>query len=501
MKILTALLIASAAATVALALPGLAMGQARPGPSVVAGARRLPDVSFARNVQRGCDRYVSTAGDDANSGRLAGAAWRTIGMALRTLRAGQVGCVLPGTYEEGQNEAAHDGTATKPIILRRAPGSRVMPVIRPKGPVAVFHIDRDYWVLDGFDVDINFQKVTGVRFMEHADHGVLRNSRVHNSTSGASVYLSGRDILVEGCEIFNNFQTNEQDSHGVAIVQSAARIMVRRNRIWDNGGDGVQCEDYASAMANPEDITLEDNLIFTTPAKQGRTENAVDIKSCRYVTIRGSSPVQFANRADAGNRFFGFALKPTARGEAVVVHYNARHVLVENTIISDACRGVSVGRGEDRQTLVEYMVIRGNLIHDLRQGQNCDGDAVLVSRAHHLDIHDNTLRNLPRAGFRAGVNNSTGVADIDIDFWCNTVGPALRWLNLRTETGQLEGFASNRNRFISGPGQTGTFYVNGKSLNLDEWRRMAGTAPVMVADPRSRVTRITPAQARESHGH
>ena len=487
MKRLGAAVTLAAAAALSLCVPAAASGQVRPGPSVVAGARRLPDVRFARRFKRGCDRYVSTAGNDANSGRSARAAWRTLGMALRTLRAGQVGCVLPGTYEEGHNEAVHDGTAAAPIVLRRAPGSAALPVVKPKGPVAVFHIDRDYWVLDGFDVDVNFQKVTGVRFMENADHGVLRNSRVHNSASGASVYISGRDILVEGCEIFNNFQTNEQDSHGVAIVQSAARVMVRRSRIWDNGGDGIQCEDYAAASANPEDITLEDNLIYTTPANMGRTENAVDIKSCRFVTVRGTAALRAAGGGAARNSFYGFALKPTARGEAVVIHYNARHILIENTAIRDACRGVSVGRGEDRSTLVEHMVIRGNVIEDLRQGQDCDGDAVLISRAHHLDVHGNTLRNLPRAGFRAGVNNSTGVPDVDLDFWGNTVGSAARWLNLGSEAGQLQGFASDRNRFVPGPGGEGAFYINGRSVHLDEWRRASGTPAVLVADPRSRV--------------
>ncbi|HEX6184037.1 MAG TPA: right-handed parallel beta-helix repeat-containing protein [Pyrinomonadaceae bacterium] len=489
MKRLAAALTLSAATAFILFLPAVAGGQARPGPSVVAGARRPPDVSFARRVKRGCDRYVSTAGDDANSGRSVRRAWRTIGMALRTLRAGQVGCVLPGTYEEGHNEAGHDGTAAAPIVLRRAPGSSAMPVVKPKGPVAVFHIDRDYWVLDGFDVDVSFQKVTGVRFMENADHGVLRNSRVHNSTSGASVYVAGRDILVESCDIFNNFQTNEQDSHGVAIVQSAARVMVRRSRIWDNGGDGIQCEDYADAPANPEDITLEDNLIYTTPANMGRTENAVDIKSCRFVTVRGRARPGAAGRTSAGNVFYGFALKPTARGEAVVVHYNARHVLIENTVIRDACRGVSVGRGEDRTTLVENMVVRGNLIEDLRQGQNCDGDAILISRAHHLDVYDNILRNIPRAGFRAGVNNSTGVPDRDIDFWGNRVGPAARWLNLGAEAGQLEGFASDRNLFVGDAEDAAKFYLNGKFISFREWRRMSNTAPVLVADPRGRVRR------------
>lgn len=60
-------------------------------------------------------------------------------------------------------------------------------------------------------------------------------------------------------------------------------------------------------------------------------------------------------------------------------------------------------KGEGKfPVLVEHMVVRGNLIENLRHGQNCDGDALLVSRAHHMDIHDNTFRNIPRAAFRAG---------------------------------------------------------------------------------------------------
>lgn len=391
--------------------PAAAQGGSRPGLSVVAGARKPPGVAFARRAGKRCDRYVSTKGDDANTATTTRLAWRTIGKALRTLRAGEVGCVLPGTYEEGQNEAQHDGTADAPIVLRRAPGYAAMPVVKPNGAVAAFHIDRDYWVVDGFDINVNFHKVTGFRFYDNADHGVLRNSRLHNSTSGANVYVSGRDILIENCEIYNNFKVDEEDSHGVAILPPAARVMVRRNRIWDNGGDGVQCEDYANAPINPEDIIIEDNHIFTTPPNFGRTENAVDIKSCKHVTIRGSSPVDPSRAGAAKSRFYGFALKPTARGEGVVVHYNAKHVLIENTVIQDVCRGLSVGRGEDRKTLVENMVVRGNIIQDLRQGPNCDGNGILISRADHLDVYGNILRNIPRAGFRVGVNNSTESPD------------------------------------------------------------------------------------------
>ena len=479
------------------ALSAAQRARSRPGPSVIAGTRRLPDVGFARRVKSRCNRYVSTEGDDANPGRTAASAWRTVGKALRTLTAGQVGCVLPGTYEEGHNEAAHDGTAAAPIVLRRAPGSATMPVVKPKGPVAAFHIDRDYWIVDGFDIDVNFQKVTGFRFYDNADHGVLRNSRLHNSTSGANVYVSGRDILIENCEIYNNFQANEADSHGVAIVPPASRVMVRGSRIWDNGGDGIQCEDYQNAPANPEDIVLEDNLIFTTPANLGRTENAVDIKSCKYITIRGSAPPK-AGAAAARNSFHGFALKPTARGEAVVIHYNAKHVLLENTFIRDACRGVSVGRGEDPKTLVESLILRGNSILDLRQGEGCDGNAVLISRADHLDVYRNTLSNIPRAAFRVGLNNSTGTPDTDIDFWGNTVGPAQRWLDISVEGSKLRGFASDFNRFLHGEGGAGRFYIGGRAVGLGEWRQTAVSEAVLRADPYSTV--VSTGQAAGASG-
>ena len=99
LKMLVAAIYVIAGAFLAtFALPAAVHAQARPDISVVAGARSLPEVSFLREAKSSCDRYVSTSGDDANSGRTVKAAWRTIGMALRTLRSGEVGCVLSGIY-------------------------------------------------------------------------------------------------------------------------------------------------------------------------------------------------------------------------------------------------------------------------------------------------------------------------------------------------------------------------------------------------------------------
>src|SRR5215207_472567 len=72
--------------------------------------------------------------------------------------------------------------------------------------------------------------------------------------------------------------------------------------------------------------------------------------------------------------------------------------------------------------------------------------------------------------WRAGVNNSTGVPDADLDFWGNTVGPAARWLNLGTGAAQLEGLASDRNLFVGAAEDAANFYLDGKSATLRDWR-------------------------------
>jgi hypothetical protein len=135
------------------------------------------------------------------------------------------------------------------------------------------------------------------------------------------------------------------------------------------------------------------------------------------------------------------------------------------------------------------LIIRGNLIQGMMQGENCDGNGILISRAERVDVHDNVLRNLPRAGFRVGVNNSTGTPDRDIDFWGNTVGPAARWLDVAADPSRLESFASDRNRFVLSSGEGARFFVGGKAIDLEAWRRLAGSPSVLSADPRSSIRR------------
>lgn len=82
--------------------------------------------------------------------------------------------------------------------------------------------------------------------------------------------------------------------------------------------------------------------------------------------------------------------------------------------------------------------------------------------------------------------------DADLDFRGNTVGPAARWLNLGTGAAQLEGLASDRNLFVGGVEDAAHFYLDGKFVTLLDWRRTAGGASALVADPRSRVRRAAP---------
>ncbi|UXI70273.1 discoidin domain-containing protein [Tahibacter amnicola] len=467
---------------------------ARPDRSVNAGARALPDTSFVANARNECSHYVAPNGNDSAVGS-ASQPWRTVGKALRTLRAGQVGCVASGTYVENAAQPAFSGTHAAPIVLKRQPGSATRPVIRPNGAVAVFHMDQDYWIVDGFDVDVAGQRVTGFRWYNNADFGVLRNSVLHGSSAGANVYVSGRDFLLEDSEIHTNFRTDNEDSHGIIVPESSpapARILIRRNVIHDNGGDGFQCEGYSSpdAATTPRDITLEDNHYYTSPANFGRVEQAVDIKSCRQVTIRGSIPPDADRPGVAANYMHGFREKAgtvAKAGSAMVVHYNARDVLIENTRISDSCNALGVGRGGDSSTLTTNVVFRRNVVHDLFKntpsGSRCLGYGISLNRVDNVDVYHNTFDRIPATAFYATNYNPGGTPNRNIDFWNNIVRDASPWISVPTSASVLQGFVSDKNLYWNRSGQQAGIRVNGAAKTLAQWRTYSNSAHTLVADP------------------
>ncbi len=279
-------------------------------------------------------RYVATDGNDGNPGTKE-LPWRTPGHAVRQAQPGMKILLRGGTYGPFTIDAV-DGTAEAPIVLAAAPGSR--PVISG-GTVLV---RRAHWQLEGLEVRPGAN--AGVRFTgSGAHHGVLRGSIVRDGSAayGVSVDLGANRITIEGNEIMNIWRGADVDAHGIVIQPDAVGVKILGNEIHGNSGDSVQCigpNQDAPAGAPARDLLIEGNLFY------GDRENAVDIKWCEGVVIRG-------------NVARGYRKSATSNGEAIVIHRGARNVVVERNDISEASRGVVTGVGANE------IVVRRNVIH------------------------------------------------------------------------------------------------------------------------------------------
>jgi parallel beta helix pectate lyase-like protein/calcineurin-like phosphoesterase family protein len=467
-----------------------ALAAVRPDADVAAGARALPG-PFNTADPAACDHWVSTTGKDSDPGTQA-QPWRTIRKAVTTLGTpghGRVGCISSGTYDELGAVAAASGTPSAPIVLKRAPGSPTRPVVRLTDDHAALWNDRAYWIVDGLEYNLNQRRTTGIVLGGH--HIMLRNAFVHDDARGAAIYVSGDDVTVRDGEVASNFHhDSNQDSHGVLVVAGAQRVLVKGNHIHDNGGDGVQCE-YNGSSSDPQapvDLTIEDNRLWTSPGNAGRTEQGVDIKSCRQVSIRGSVSPDNHDPNAANQKFFGFKNMTSAGrgGGAIVIHQSARNVLVENNRMWDSCHGIAIGRHDAILGIVEQVVVRRNVVFDMKAvGSGCRGYGIGIQRVNEADISHNTIDRIPAYGFQLGPNNQTGSRDRTVDFWNNIVRDATTFLHI--DRSKIEGFASDYNLFWHSGGNQTRFRVDGADLTFGQWQSKADGASVLVADSNSRV--------------
>jgi len=396
--------------------------------------------------------------------------------------------VNSGTYDETGASAANSGTETAPIVLKRTPGSPTRPVIRLNRASSLLRIDRGYWIVDGLEFDLNRQVTTGMVFGATGHHIALRNSSVHDDARGAAISISADDVSIEGSEIANNFHYLGEDSHGINVVEQAARVLVRGNRIHDNGGDGVQCE-YAGSPFDaqaPVDLTIQDNRFWTSTENQGRTEQGVDIKTCRRVSIRGGVRPD-SNDPDAANqKFYGFKSSSSSAGGggAIIAHQGARDVLIESNRVWDSCHGIGIGQ-YNPSPIPKNVVVRRNVLFDLKAiGGACKGYGIGIERVDSADIYHNTLDRLEGSALRVKHGSGTGPKIPNVDFFNNIVRNASSFLEVAT--GEVDGFASDHNLFWSSDGNQSRFAI-GAPQSLGSWQAKQNGTSVLLADRNSRV--------------
>lgn len=431
------------------------------------GAQARPDLGFAdARPQR--TFHVSPKGDDAHPGT-AEQPWRTLGRAVKALGPGDALLVHGGTYRERVDigATAKHGRPDAPIQVLAAPGEK--PVLRGGDARGSFmlRLARDYWVVDGLTVQTAGSQAHGIRF-QGARHVVVRNAEVSGGTGPAAVVFYGgaSDIGFLRNKV-HDYQWGARDSHGLLVLPGSARILIQGNESWGHDGDSFQCQGPDTTpevgATLPFDITVEDNRFHED------RENAVDLKTCERVTIRG-------------NKFYGYRPAPTApQGAAMVVHYSARRILIEGNRVWNSGRGLSLGGNLVwKSQPVTDVIVRRNLVFDGTTANKGSGDGLRVGTSRRVRLYHNTLAFLPGAGLKLGDGDS-GPAEA-LEVLNNIIYASPVALDVRRAG--VKGLVSERNLAFN-PGGDIVWRVDGQRTPLEGWRRQTSQDRAsLVADPR-----------------
>jgi hypothetical protein len=227
------------------------------------------------------------------------------------------------------------GTPQAPIVLRAAdPDNRPVIVANATGKADPY---KSSAVSD----------TPGIQVTRETHHVALRESKLRYFARSAAVSIQGKHVLVDTNEIHHN-----------ASPDNASGM------IYNNGGDGIQCESPSTAI-NPDPldksadprpqlnalsskhIVIDDNTIYTDLGAQN--ENAIDIKACGNVTIRAGVDDEILNattHVDLYNNIFYNAnrwldLDLTGEpGKTVMHHFNSDYNLFFNAGGGNATRRI-----------------------------------------------------------------------------------------------------------------------------------------------------------------
>jgi hypothetical protein len=180
----------------------------------------------------GKNYYVSTNGNDSNSGLSSSDAFLTLQHVAGIVKGGDSVLVSNGTYSGFDIREVY-GSNEKPVVFK-AIGENVL--INAKGPRRDDGInveDCSYIVIDGFMVKDITGNGNGIRVVI-SDFCIVRNCWCdHNAERGIFTGFTD-DILIE-----NNRCSNSIAEHGIYVSNSSDRPIVRFNECWGNNGIGI----------------------------------------------------------------------------------------------------------------------------------------------------------------------------------------------------------------------------------------------------------------------
>lgn len=205
------------------------------------------------------DYFVAPTGSDDADGSIA-RPFATVSKAVSLIRPGQTIALRGGVYRPTRDiRIAVDGTADRRITLSNYRDER--PVIdatrMPPKRWTVTH-EGDYWTVQGLELTGSGSHA----FVCVSCEGVVLNriSSHHNRLSGLTLRGPGtRDNLVLDSDFYDNHHPDVPGQSGIGIgvkFGSGTGNVLRGNRTFDNGDNGIDLGDFASP------VTVEHNWSY-----------------------------------------------------------------------------------------------------------------------------------------------------------------------------------------------------------------------------------------------
>ena len=228
-----------------------------------------------------CDYFLSTHGNDSNSGTSIDQAWRSLSYACSQLQAGDTLCIIDdGVYYDQYCYPADSGNATHPITIKAYNGTPTF--VGNASTIfwdGLYHSMQDYWVIRDL-------RITGYQHGIATDgngdeHLILENLEIWN-TSGSGIYLTrGHEYAtIRNCTIHSQPANKGCITiHGTNPTAPNKGIIIVNNNLTGCHHNAINIHTYA------QDILIENNTITNSDNYAGIS---VHNSGCENITIRNN---------------------------------------------------------------------------------------------------------------------------------------------------------------------------------------------------------------------